>query len=199
MSDHTQNSGDPNAAVSDRTPPVVRDCMSVEGRDPAMAVTVIELEVARRTAGAWEARAKEAERARAQVVRRIQAARRDVYDANLRAEQAQMERDQALRDRDAVVRSTIWRATWPLRAAAQRLPVGARRAVRMALTLVWWSITLKLPRKLRARGSPRASGQAGPGANASLTSARHILEPRPVTVAPIECRNTPSEPVQDHA
>jgi len=192
MSDRTQISVDPNAVMSDQNPPVVHDRASAEERGPATAVAVIESEIARRTAGAWEARAREAERARAQVVRRIQAARRDVYDANLRAEQAQIERDQALRDRDAVVQSTVWRATWPLRAAGQRVPPGMRRVARVALTVLWWSITLKLPRKLRSRGSLRASCQPRSVADPSFTPALYILEAQPGTAAPIECRKTPS-------
>jgi hypothetical protein len=43
---------------------------------------------ARQEARAWEMRAREAARAREQIARRIYAARHDVYDANLRAEQA---------------------------------------------------------------------------------------------------------------
>ena len=60
-------------------------------RAPALdnAAAVDERSQGSRKICLYEARAKEAERARAQVVQRMQAARRDVYDANLRAEEAE--------------------------------------------------------------------------------------------------------------
>jgi hypothetical protein len=118
---------------------------------------------------AWEARAleserareqseRESERARAQIAQRMAAARRDVYDANLRREQAEaearkaeVEAREALRARDAVLFSTAWQITWPLRAAGQRLPAPLRRTLRRAAKLVWWTLTFKLLRKLRER------------------------------------------------
>jgi hypothetical protein len=117
-----------------------------------------ELAQARGEARAWEARAKEAERARAQIVRRLQAARTDIYDANLRAEEANLRAEQAeicaesaMRERDALLSSSIWRATWPLRAVGQRLPAGVRRAIRAGATAGWWCITLGFPRKLHRK------------------------------------------------
>jgi hypothetical protein len=128
----------------------------------------------------WEKRVKEAERAREQIARRLDAARRDVYAANLdadtareaaaradaaaalataRAERAEagfalaasqaaiaeaalasVEKELArvVQERDALVSSTIWRATAPLRAIAGRLPPGPRRvlsAFRRAVSL----------------------------------------------------------------
>jgi len=55
------------------------------------------------------------------------AARRDVYEANLRAEQALTERDAILRERDAILSSTTCRATWPLRMVGDRIPSTLRR------------------------------------------------------------------------
>jgi hypothetical protein len=83
--------------------------------------------------------------AREHMANRIDAARRDVYAANLRAEQA-------LTDRDAILSSTIWRATRPLRLAGDRLPFGLRRAFRAGAQITWWSLTFQLPRRLRERG-----------------------------------------------
>jgi hypothetical protein len=44
--------------------------------------------------------------------------------------QTQFERDKALQDRDAVLYSTVWRTTWPLRVVGNRLPPGLRRLLR---------------------------------------------------------------------
>lgn len=122
-------------------------------------------------ANAWEARARESERAHEQTVHRMNVARRDVYDANLRAEkaqasaeqaetranQAQTERHLALQELDAMLHSATWQATWPIRAAGHRLPSGLRRVLRGALKLGWWSLTLKLSRKLRERSRATAT------------------------------------------
>lgn len=117
-----------------------------------------ELEHARAEARMWEARAKDHERAREQIALRIDAARRDVYDANLRveqaeaaaglavqrAEQADLRAEQAeattalaaeraehvTQQRDALLTSTIWRATSPLRWAAHDMLPKLRRMFR---------------------------------------------------------------------
>jgi glycosyltransferase involved in cell wall biosynthesis len=154
-------------------------------------------------AAASEARAQEIERAREQIAARIIAARRDVYNANMRAEQceakareagtkavqaetmisrvmaqaelAQIERDQAQRARDALLLSTAWQVTWPLRVAGHKLPPSVRRALRRGAELGWWSLTLKLPSKLRDR---RAALALGSGLAAAP------LEPQPDASAP---------------
>jgi hypothetical protein len=89
--------------------------------------------------------------AREQMTKRIDAARRDVYEANLRAENALTERDAILTERNALLSSTTWRATWPLRVAGERIPAWLRRALRTGAKIGWWSLTLQLPRKLRER------------------------------------------------
>lgn len=135
---------------------------------------------------AWEQRAKEFEkasqenaRAREQVVRRLQAARRGEFDANLRAEEAGSRAEQATaraeewerrshqaeirvaqeatsrgraeQERDALLASTAWRATRPLRSFGQRMPPGLRRVVRGGAKLSWWMVTLRLRTRLRER------------------------------------------------
>ena len=126
----------------------------------------------------WERRARECERARSQIVARIDAARREVYDVNFRAEQAEavataaldrairsevataaaLERieqakakaiatvaldratrseaataaaeaglRQALQERDAILSSTIWRATAPVRTIADHAAATLQR------------------------------------------------------------------------
>jgi hypothetical protein len=86
-----------------------------------------------------------------QMTKRIDAARRDVYEANLRAEKALTERDAILTERNALLSSTTWRATWPLRMAGERIPAWLRLSLRNGVKIVWWSLTLQLPRKLRKR------------------------------------------------
>jgi hypothetical protein len=127
-----------------------------------MAAAAAETGRARADTRAWERRANEGVRAREQIALRIDAARRDVYEANLRVEQAEAkvepiearakraearaeqaetrteqaeataaslrnELEQVVRERDALMSSTVWRATWPLRAAVDHtLPWLAR-------------------------------------------------------------------------
>jgi Methyltransferase domain len=116
-------------------------------------------------AKAWETRALENVRAREQITQRITAARRDVYDANYRCEQAEaraqraevsaalasVEAGQARAELNAIVTSTAWQTTTPLRAIASRFHPRLRSMLRGILELAWWSLTLKLPRKIRER------------------------------------------------
>ena len=52
---------------------------------------------------------------------------------------------------EVIENATFWRVTHPLRRMASRWPPGFRRAVRGSAKLAWWSLTLRLPRKLRQR------------------------------------------------
>jgi hypothetical protein len=61
---------------------------------------------------------------------------------------------------DAVLSSTAWRATWPLRSAAKRLPPPARRALRAGAKFLWWMLTLRVKGKWRERGRNIAAPQA---------------------------------------
>ena len=56
-------------------------------------------------------------------------------------------------ERDRLLNSTMWRATWPLRAAAERMPKQVRSLGRRALSAAWWLATGQLGRKLRERRS----------------------------------------------
>jgi glycosyltransferase involved in cell wall biosynthesis/SAM-dependent methyltransferase len=71
--------------------------------------------------------------------------------AAARAAELKQALSQVQGERDSVLASTAWRATWPARAIGRRLPPALRRAVRGSVKLGWWSVTLKLPHKLRAR------------------------------------------------
>ena len=68
--------------------------------------------------------------------------------------------------RDALLVSTSWRITAPLRGVMTRLPDLARFG-RRALKLGWWTVTGQLPTRLRARrpaAKPPASPVPAPGA-----------------------------------
>ncbi len=52
--------------------------------------------------------------------------------------------------------SAVWKATWPLRRVAGRLP-RASKAVRRAAQLSWWSLTGQLPQRLRWRRARRTA------------------------------------------
>jgi GT2 family glycosyltransferase len=62
----------------------------------------------------------------------------------------------ALRARDEILSSTTWRATSPLRSLADKLPVSVRRILGRAARILYWTVTLQLPRKLRAIRQPDA-------------------------------------------
>lgn len=55
----------------------------------------------------------------------------------------------ALRQRDAILYSTTWRATRPLRFVGGKLPTSVRRALQHAARLVYWTFTLQVRRRLR--------------------------------------------------
>jgi len=125
---------------------------------PPLGWAQTKLEQARAEASAWKSRARESEHAREEIARRMDAARRAVYDANLRLEQAEMRAEQAearARDAeaqageaearaeqadararqadaatDALMSSTTWRATGFLRTAGNYMPTALRRAFR---------------------------------------------------------------------
>jgi hypothetical protein len=110
------------------------------------AVTT-EREQARAAVRALEARVRESVHSREQVLLRIDTARRDVYNANLRAEhaearveqaelraeQARIEREHVAQERDALLSSTAWKVTWPLRVLFKSIPSGLRRTLRASV------------------------------------------------------------------
>ena len=54
-------------------------------------------------------------------------------------------------ERDRLLGSTMWRATWPLRAVVGLVPFPVRRAGRKALKAVWWTATGQLGSRIRQR------------------------------------------------
>jgi O-antigen biosynthesis protein len=123
---------------------------------------------AKASASTWEAQIRESEWARERIAAQMAAARRDVYQANLQAEhsetraeranamareaedrarqaeararEAEFKAAQAERQRDALLQSTAWRMTWPLRAVAHRFPPSLRRVLRRGARLARWCL-----------------------------------------------------------
>ncbi len=52
---------------------------------------------------------------------------------------------------EVIENATFWKVTHPLRKMTTRWSAGLRRAVRGSAKLAWWSLTLRLPGKLRER------------------------------------------------
>jgi SAM-dependent methyltransferase len=69
--------------------------------------------------------------------------------AEVAALQAQV--DQLQQELEIVISSTVWRASWPLRRVGSWLPRPVRRAIRGTVKLTWWTLTLRLPRRLAER------------------------------------------------
>ena len=113
------------------------------------------------------ARAEQAEASAGEAIARAERAEASADEVRARAEQAetganraQIERYRALQQLDAMRHSTVWQATWLVRVVGHRLPSGPRRALRGGLKVGWWSLTLKLRRKLRERHLALASQSA---------------------------------------
>ncbi|GAA0569534.1 hypothetical protein GCM10009416_04960 [Craurococcus roseus] len=96
--------------------------------------------------------------------------------ALLEQERAALRR--AAAERDGVLQSTAWRATGAIRRLGGRMPDGVRRALRGGAKLGWWSLTMRLPRRLRER---RAAIDAPAAAARTVEEAPHAAPP---TAAP---------------
>jgi hypothetical protein len=112
--------------------------------------------------GAWEREIslrKAVERERdvatlraAEAGRRTALARREIAEQRARAEEAEAiisharaELAAAVRERDAVLRSTSWKITAPLRAAGSHLPAGLKGAFQGSIGLARWILGGRLP------------------------------------------------------
>lgn len=83
---------------------------------------------------------------------------------------------------EAIEASTTWRATYVLRKAADRLPKGLRRAMRRMARVVWWSMTLTLPRRLAEYQRARAAA-ASPAPDPVQPNADPTSEAGPFSAA----------------
>jgi hypothetical protein len=149
--------------------PVALNCGCLSpGMQKAMVEADPARREAKASASTWEAQIRESEWARERIAAQMAAARRDVYQANLQAEhsetraeranamareaedrarqaeararEAEFKAAQAERQRDALLQSTAWRMTWPLRAVAHRFPPSLRRVLRRGARLARWCL-----------------------------------------------------------
>ena len=122
-----------------------------DARESSLAQEVIRFrERADQREQELEMRARAEAHAREQIALRIDAVRHGLYEANLRAEQAEARAEQAKvraeqaearaeqaeHERDALLTSTAWKATWPLRKAGDYLPRGLRAILRRSAKVV---------------------------------------------------------------
>lgn len=118
-------------------------------------------------------RAHEADKARSDAVSDAIAAHLITLQAALRAREARIaaldsqavlvpglrqERDQLRRELDAILTSAFWRRTDPWRRRLAARP-GLRRVLMGGAKLLWWTASLQLPRRLKARRAARQATQ----------------------------------------
>jgi len=169
-----------------------------------VAAFVAEAERARSETRAWEARARESEHAREQIAQRMDAARREVYEANRRAVEAEARAVKAEAHaeemeaaRNALLSSTTWRATRPVRIMANCVPTRLRRM--LAQCLKFASVRSPLAQRNHdgnaapdpAEGHQPWSGAGRVGAEASAPSFDWQLSPasaRPRDCEPFQAR-----------
>lgn len=121
-------------------------------------------------------------------IARAEKAETELNRARTELNRARAEEKRARAERDAVMASTIWRASWPLRALGRRLPGRLRRALRAGAKLGWWCLTLQLPRRLqehrtalakRSRSVAKDSGTAEPSSTPPVAQPAASEPPTP--------------------
>lgn len=65
-------------------------------------------------------------------------------------------------ERDQVLTSAAWRATWPLRKVADLVPARVRHGLRACLKAGWWTVTGQLAERLRRRRAHFEALRASP-------------------------------------
>ena len=96
-----------------------------------------------------------------------------VRDGKEYARRLEKEWARAVSERDALLHSTAWQLTWPLRRLFTHFP-RTRVALRRGAKLAWWTVTLQLPRRAVDRlRVPKGHRQphSGPAAATAGTSA----------------------------
>ncbi|MCB8880668.1 glycosyltransferase [Acidisoma cellulosilytica] len=163
-------------------------------------------------AAEWSKRATEAERRlkaaeamRAQAAYRADRARQELDQANKRktavvsvtadhsaesvvAAQVEIaalsaELGRVTHDYHQIAHSTTWRATMPIRRMGQAMPSGLRRGLRGSVKLVWWTLTLRLGRRLAQRRAIMAEIRA-PAATLPAPTAALAAPSQPVAALP---------------
>ena len=124
----------------------------------AMQETVAEAERLRQHAAAVSAAigATVAEQARLKAIIQ-EAGYQSIADLKAKLAMARSNRLAAWAERDALLYSTTWRATQPLRRMGKALPIPARRAARRVLRAVYWFATLQFGRRMADRRATLAN------------------------------------------
>jgi WsaF, C-terminal domain/WsaF, N-terminal domain len=104
---------------------------------------------AERERAEWQRHAAEAERERAEWQRHAAEAELAGNSAETARAQTEAELIRLRTEHAALLSSTIWKATWPLRRFGAIMPPQLRTLLRRGAKLAWWSITLQLPTRLR--------------------------------------------------
>jgi SAM-dependent methyltransferase len=108
---------------------------------------VTELQASLSRAGAeasvWETRARQHAQTCEELAARVNESQSSTKMAIARAEQAEIRAVQAEVDRDAMLNSTTWRATAPLRTVANYLSSASRQTLRARLKLIATAFALK--------------------------------------------------------
>lgn len=88
---------------------------------------------------------------------------------------------------EAVTCSTLWKATYPIRRLAERVPTGMRRGMRGAVKFAWWSLRLQLLSKLRERRlqlqASQTATEAAPAAPTAPAQTAVAASPPPAELA----------------
>jgi len=113
-------------------------------------------------------------------IARAEKAENELNRARTELKRARAEEKRARAERDAVMASTIWRASLPLRVLGRRLPNWLRRALRAGAKLGWWCLTLQLSRRLQERRTAlakRSRSVAKDGGTATPSSTPPVARP----------------------
>ena len=130
----------------------------------------------RRRAEAAEERAEAAEQIAAAQHGRADVAERDAKDQSARFETISHQLGEALGRLEAIEESTSWRALAPFRSMLRSRPKTAR-LIRRSAKLLWWTITLQLPKRLWGLRRYRTTNATNIAAAAARLDERLELSP----------------------
>jgi GT2 family glycosyltransferase/capsular polysaccharide biosynthesis protein len=177
--------------VTGTTTSADREVASVAGEQTAEAPVV---EAEERASAALSALSEGEERFAEQARSREKQLTAQLAVLEARAAQLEVERDSLRHERDAVLDSTSWRLTGPVRQMAARTPPSLRRYARHCARIIFWTLTPhRMPRRIayfRSRGAEVALPPAGepapapvpapsPGSHGAAAAPSPAVEPAP--------------------
>lgn len=141
--DAAMAAGTAHAARADRAEESARDAVARAERadanasDMTIQANQASMDSARAVARSVRAEATAAEaEATAEQLRQVLARTIDDYT-------------HVVQERDTILASATWKATWIVRAAGSQLPTPVKRTIRSGIRILWRALTLNAPRKLR--------------------------------------------------